>query len=93
MSTPVCVISIGHPTTSEIAQFRITAQQAKANVQTHSVLVAIYKKITKKSNEGLTYFTWKRATMSPEVKHLLNIDGYDVTPVSGANAIGFVISW
>jgi len=78
---------------SNIAKSRITAQEAVENVHSHSVLVAIYNKITKKSKEGLSKFTWKRPTLSPEVKYILAQDGYKITQGSGADAIGFVISW
>jgi len=91
--TPPCVISIGHPTSpppSDIVMFRITAQHARANVQDHSIIVAIYKKINKKSNEGLTSLYWRRP-ISPETKHLLMQDGYKIGPTNYEG--GFTISW
>ena len=75
---------------AEITKYRITAQHAQANVQNHSILVAIYKKIEQKSKAGLTVLNWKRP-ISPETKYLLVQDGYKFGPSNAAG--GFSISW
>lgn len=63
---------------SEIDKHRITAAKANELLINHSVLVAIYKKINRKVDAGLKGFVWKHTPLTPEVKYLLETDGYKI---------------